>query len=60
MVVLLICVVILFAQCQPARSQWDFAITDKTCWSPYVLVDFAIFAGGKCPRSGRGGEWDKS
>ncbi|KAF7542593.1 hypothetical protein G7Z17_g11440 [Cylindrodendrum hubeiense] len=42
---LLGCVVILFGQCRPVQSQWTFSITDKTCWSPYVLVDFAIFAG---------------
>ncbi|KAF2453059.1 hypothetical protein BDY21DRAFT_388291 [Lineolata rhizophorae] len=39
------CVIILYAQCTPSRSQWDFSITDKTCWSPWVLVDYAIFAG---------------
>ncbi|RTE78244.1 hypothetical protein BHE90_007291 [Fusarium euwallaceae] len=39
------CIIILFAQCRPAASQWDFSITEKTCWSPYILVDFAIFAG---------------
>ncbi|KAL1850973.1 hypothetical protein VTK73DRAFT_9567 [Phialemonium thermophilum] len=42
---LLGCVFVLFAQCTPARSQWDFSITDKTCWSPWVLVDYAIYAG---------------
>lgn len=41
------CVFVLFAQCTPARSQWDFSITDKSCWSPWVLVDFAIWTGGK-------------
>lgn len=40
------CVVILFAQCTPAKSQWDLSITDKTCISPWVLVHYAIFAGG--------------
>ncbi|KAF4452103.1 hypothetical protein F53441_5036 [Fusarium austroafricanum] len=39
------CIVILFAQCTPAESQWTFSITDKKCWSPWVLVNFAIFAG---------------
>lgn len=52
MAALVACVVVLFAQCRPARSQWTFSITDKECWSPYVLVDLAIFAGcklgGKC------------
>ncbi|KAJ3528286.1 hypothetical protein NM208_g10275 [Fusarium decemcellulare] len=45
MLSLLGCIIILFAQCQPSRAQWDFSITDKTCWSPWILVDFAIFAG---------------
>ena len=44
---LLGCVVVLFGQCTPASSQWDFSITEKTCWSPWVLVDYAIYAGGK-------------
>ncbi|KAG4292397.1 hypothetical protein FPRO06_13650 [Fusarium proliferatum] len=39
------CIIILFAQCSPVESQWTFSITDKKCWSPYVLVNFAIFAG---------------
>uniref|UniRef100_A0A0C4DJB4 Rhodopsin domain-containing protein n=1 Tax=Fusarium oxysporum (strain Fo5176) TaxID=660025 RepID=A0A0C4DJB4_FUSOF len=45
MLSLLGCIIILFVQCQPSRAQWDFSIADKTCWSPDVLVDFAIFAG---------------
>ncbi|KAH6954756.1 hypothetical protein DER45DRAFT_633158 [Fusarium avenaceum] len=39
------CIIILFAQCSPVESQWDFSITDKSCWSPYILIDFAIFSG---------------
>ncbi|CAM1504818.1 Fc.00g024090.m01.CDS01 [Cosmosporella sp. VM-42] len=45
MISLIVCIILLFAQCTPAESQWNFSITDKTCWSPYVLVNFAIFAG---------------
>ncbi|KAF4972243.1 hypothetical protein FSARC_1140 [Fusarium sarcochroum] len=45
MLSLVVCIIILFAQCSPAQSQWTFSITDKTCWSPFILVDFAIFAG---------------
>lgn len=41
------CIIILFAQCSPVESQWDFSITDKSCWSPYILIDYAIFSGGK-------------
>lgn len=44
---LLGCVVILFAQCSPADSQWDFSITEKTCIDKWVLVNYAIFAGGE-------------
>lgn len=39
------CVVILFAQCTPVESQWDFSIQGE-CISKWVLVDYAIFAGG--------------
>ncbi|KAF5701745.1 integral membrane protein [Fusarium mundagurra] len=39
------CIINLFAQCSPVESQWRFSITDKKCWSPHVLIDFAIFAG---------------
>lgn len=42
-----VCVVVLFAQCTPARAQWDFGIVDKQCWSPWVLVDIAIVTGSK-------------
>lgn len=38
------CVIILFAQCTPARSQWDFSVKG-TCWSPWILVYYAIVAG---------------
>lgn len=42
---LLGCVVILYAQCVPAVSQWNFDVQGK-CISKWVLVDYAIFAGG--------------
>ncbi|KAK1460802.1 integral membrane protein [Colletotrichum melonis] len=42
------CVIILFAQCQPSHSQWDFSVTDKTCWDKWILVYFAIYSGGFC------------
>ena len=38
------CVIILYAQCQPARSQWDFSVEGQ-CWSPWVLVYWAIVSG---------------
>ncbi|CAH0047753.1 unnamed protein product [Clonostachys solani] len=45
MATLLGCVVILYAQCTPAYSQWNFDVAG-TCISKWVLVDYAIFAGG--------------
>lgn len=39
------CVIILYAQCTPSRSQWNFNIKGE-CWSKWVLVDYAIVAGG--------------
>ncbi|KAK6211633.1 integral membrane protein [Colletotrichum tabaci] len=38
------CVIILFAQCQPSHSQWDFSV-EKTCWDKWILVYFAIYSG---------------
>ncbi|GJD01164.1 integral membrane protein [Colletotrichum higginsianum] len=43
---LLGCVIILFAQCQPSHSQWDFSV-EKTCWDKWILVYFAIYSGGR-------------
>jgi hypothetical protein len=41
------CVIILYAQCTPSRSQWDFSVEGK-CWSVWILVNYSTFAGGKC------------
>jgi hypothetical protein len=41
------CVVILYAQCTPSRSQWDFSV-EGSCWSRWILVNYSIFAGCKC------------
>jgi len=38
------CIVIIFAQCTPTRSQWNFSIKG-TCWSRWVLIDYAIVTG---------------
>lgn len=46
LVVLLGCVIILFAQCNPSRSQWDFSV-QGTCWSPWILIYYAIVAGSE-------------
>lgn len=47
---LLGCVIILFAQCQPSHSQWDFSV-EKTCWDKWILVYFAIYSGGMAART---------
>ena len=44
---LVACTAVLFAQCSPVTSQWDLSITDRSCWSPWVLVHLTYFATGK-------------
>lgn len=45
---LLGCIVLLFVQCSPVRSQWDFSLAaEKQCWDKWVLVKYTIFAGCK-------------
>jgi hypothetical protein len=55
---LLGCVVVLFGRCMPARSLWDFDVKPESCFSVWVLVDYAIYAGSKLTtahhQSGRG------
>lgn len=53
------CVIILFAQCTPARSQWDFSVKG-TCWSRWILVYYAIVAGSKLLTSSLEGVLTKS
>ncbi|KAK3990480.1 hypothetical protein QBC44DRAFT_349844 [Cladorrhinum sp. PSN332] len=43
-ILLLGCVVILFAQCTPSAGQWNFSL-EKKCWDPMVLVRYSIGAG---------------
>ncbi|OHE94163.1 integral membrane protein [Colletotrichum orchidophilum] len=45
LVLVSLCIIILFAQCTPTRAQWDFTVTEKSCWSPWVLVNVAILTG---------------
>ncbi|KAK1475105.1 integral membrane protein [Colletotrichum tamarilloi] len=45
LVLVSLCIIILFAQCTPTRAQWDFKVTEKSCWSPWVLVNVAILTG---------------
>ncbi|RYN92430.1 hypothetical protein AA0120_g4874 [Alternaria tenuissima] len=44
LIILFGCVIIIFAQCTPTRSQWDFSV-QGTCWSPWILIYYAIVAG---------------
>ncbi|KAH8678261.1 hypothetical protein BX600DRAFT_147957 [Xylariales sp. PMI_506] len=44
-IVLMACVVILFTQCSPPKSQWDLSITERTCISPWILVNCSRAAG---------------
>jgi hypothetical protein len=46
LICLLICFVIFMCQCDPPRAQWDFTIISKTCWAPWIVVDFTIYACG--------------
>ncbi|KAK4164969.1 hypothetical protein QBC43DRAFT_260891 [Cladorrhinum sp. PSN259] len=43
-ILLLGCVVILFAQCTPSAAQWTFSM-EKKCWDPMLLVRYSIGAG---------------
>ncbi|OLN83433.1 hypothetical protein CCHL11_03055 [Colletotrichum chlorophyti] len=40
-----LCIIVLFVQCTPSHAQWDFTVTEKSCWSPWVLVNIAIVTG---------------
>ncbi|KAF4839726.1 hypothetical protein CGCSCA4_v010879 [Colletotrichum siamense] len=40
-------ITIIFAQCQPARFQWDSSV-GGTCWDKSVLVAFATYSGAFC------------
>lgn len=43
-----VCILLLFTECDPPASQWDKSITDYTCRDPWILIDFAVFTGGRC------------
>ncbi|KAF6820623.1 integral membrane protein [Colletotrichum plurivorum] len=45
LVLVLLCIIILFAQCTPTHPQWDFEVAEKSCWSPWVLINVAILTG---------------
>jgi membrane-bound metal-dependent hydrolase YbcI (DUF457 family) len=41
------CIVIIYAQCSPTRALWTLDLNGARCWSPWILVDYSLFAGGK-------------
>ena len=45
---LLVCVIVLFGRCIPARSLWDSDVTPDSCFSVWILVYYAIYAGSEC------------
>ncbi|KAF6820832.1 integral membrane protein [Colletotrichum musicola] len=45
LVLVLLCIVFLFAQCTPTHAQWDFEVTEKSFWSPWVLINVALLTG---------------
>lgn len=46
LLVLFGCVIILYAQCTPVQSIWDFDI-EGDCISPWALVDYALVSGSE-------------
>jgi hypothetical protein len=40
------CVIILYAQCRPAKALWIPSMKGAQCWSPLVLADYSIATGG--------------
>jgi hypothetical protein len=38
------CIIIIYAQCTPTKALWTPGL--GACWSPTILVDYSIFAGG--------------
>ncbi|KAF2833249.1 integral membrane protein [Ophiobolus disseminans] len=44
LILLIGCVPLLYTQCTPSRSQWDFSVKG-TCWSPWILIYYAIVVG---------------
>jgi hypothetical protein len=37
---------LLFLQCIPVASAWDFSIKEKQCWDPIHLENYAIYSAG--------------
>ncbi|KAJ5984279.1 hypothetical protein N7481_006378 [Penicillium waksmanii] len=47
-----ICIIILFTMCDPPRALWTPELVQSgqaTCKSTWMLIDYAIFTGGKLP-----------
>lgn len=47
LLVLIGCIGILFGQCTPSYAQWNLDITEKKCWNKWIIVYYAIGAGGE-------------
>ncbi|KAH8691904.1 hypothetical protein BGW36DRAFT_400054 [Talaromyces proteolyticus] len=39
------CIVIIYAQCSPTRALWTVNLNSARCWSPWILVNYSLFAG---------------
>ncbi|KAJ5131068.1 uncharacterized protein N7515_007107 [Penicillium bovifimosum] len=52
-VVSIICIIILFTMCNPPEALWHVSLMEKgaTCKSTEILIDYAIFTGGRSPLS---------
>ena len=46
-----LCALFLWVQCTPTEGLWNPTIV-ATCWNPSVLVNYAIFCGGRQPYFG--------
>jgi hypothetical protein len=54
--VAIVCILILFTECSPPKAMWEITITGATCRNPWILIDFAVFTGGKISVSGTVGD----
>lgn len=48
LVLLLASVGLVFGQCTPSRSQWDFSVPAKYCWNKWDTVHYTQAACGEC------------
>ena len=50
MIINVVCIIIIMAQCSPVSALWDFSIKGR-CWSPMVQRDYGFFQSCKPPSS---------